>query len=246
MNAVPEEQNEQVVDIGIAQGVGRENEIYTRRFSDAEEATRRAVWKVLTAEYFQNFISHNDTVVDIGAGDGHFIKNIKAKRRVAVDLSPHVQALTEHGIEVHQIQADKFCDTFVGEADVVFMSNFLEHLPDKRTLLAVLEECRKALKPGGSIIILQPNIRLVGTAYWDYIDHHISLTEHSLVEGLEVSGFTIVDVIARFLPYTAKSRTGRFLSGERAAVFTQVYLKFPLLWKLFGKQSLVIATPDSK
>ena len=33
------------------------------------------------------------------------------------------------------------------------MSNFLEHLPDKRVLLEVLEECRQALRPGGTLMI---------------------------------------------------------------------------------------------
>ena len=225
------------------QGTGLENEIYTRRFSDSEEATREEVWKVLCAEFFQKYVSKDDVVVDIGAGDGLFAKNIKARKVVAVDLSEHVNELSKHGIEVLQYPADRFAEHLSEKADVVFMSNFLEHLPDKRTMLRVFEESRRVLKPGGSIVILQPNIRLVGTAYWDYVDHHIPLTEHSLIEGLEVCGFNIVDVIPAFLPYTAKSRLGKMAGGSNTVMFTRLFLKFPLLWKIFGKQSLVVATP---
>lgn len=224
------------------QGTGRENEIYTRRFSGPEERTRAQVWEVLCKEYFQYMISPNDVVIDIGAGDGLFCKNIKAKRVIAVDLSEHVNELRASGVEVLQLPADRFVDRLSEQADVIFMSNFLEHLPDKRTLLRVFEECSRALKPGGSIIILQPNIRLVGPKYWDYIDHHIALTEHSLVEALEVSGFNIVKVIARFLPYTAKSALGKFVGGDNTAKITSFYLRYPFLWNFFGKQSLVVAT----
>lgn len=231
---------DEVVEDG--QGVGLENEIYTSRFSEEQEETRKTVWEILCAEFFQQFISPTDVVVDIGAGDGLFAKNIKAKQVIAVDLSPHVQELTKHGIEVLQLPADRFADKLSTKADVVFMSNFLEHLPDKRVMLRVFEECHRVLKPGGSVIILQPNIRLVGAAYWDYVDHHNPLTEHSLIEGLEVCGFNIVKVIPRFLPYTAKSKLGKAAGGKNTALFTRLYLRFPILWRLFGKQSLVVAT----
>ena len=80
------------------------------------------------------------------------------------------------------------------------MSNFLEHMPDKMVLLAVLEECKRALKPGGRVVILQPNIRYAGPQYWDYIDHHIALTEHSLKEALEICGFKIQKIVPQFCP----------------------------------------------
>lgn len=225
------------------QGTGVENEIYTRRFSAAEEQTRQIVWRVLCQEFFQPMIGKDDVVIDIGAGDGLFTKNISARRRIAVDLSPHVNELSKHGIEVFQVPADRFNDQLSEKADFIFMSNFLEHLPDKRTLLRVFEECHRALKTSATIVILQPNIRLVGPRYWDYIDHHIALTESSLVEALEVSNFNVVKVIARFLPYTAKSRLGQVVSGERTEAFTRFYLNNPVLWQFFGKQSLVVATP---
>ena len=233
----------EIQSVSTDRGIGFENEIYTRRFSEVEEQTRDATWNVLVRDYFQGYVSPDDVVVDIGAGDGLFIKKIKAGRKIAVDLSPHVQMLKEHNIEVYQLPADQFAQEIGCKADVIFMSNFCEHLPDKRTLLQVFEECYQALKPGGSIVILQPNIRLVGTAYWDYVDHHIPLTEHSLIEGLEVSGFNVVKVIPRFLPYTAKSTLGRLISGQNVERMAETYLKFPILWRLFGKQSLVVATP---
>jgi SAM-dependent methyltransferase len=127
------------------------------------------------------------------------------------------------------------------KADLIFMSNFLEHMPDKATLLNILAECKRCLKPGGKVMILQPNIRFVGVSYWDYIDHHIALTEHSLKEALEISGFKIDKLIPQFLPYTAKSGVGKISSLLPTKLVVSIYLKFPLLWKLFGAQTFVVA-----
>lgn len=228
------------------EGVSLESEIYARRFSAAEEATRETTWKVLCAEFLQKFISQEDMVIDLGAGDGHFSRNIRARRRVAVDLSEHVLDLSRHGVETLVAPGTRFADLLDEKADVVFMSNFLEHLPNKRVLLEVFEECRRALKPEGKLIILQPNIRYVGPAYWDYIDHHIALTEFSLVEGLEACGFRVDRLIPRFLPYTARSKIGRAARGRSAAWLIRAYLRLPFLWRFLGQQTFVTARADSR
>jgi hypothetical protein len=80
-----------------------------------------------------------------------------------------------------------------------------------------------------------PNIRFVGGAYWDFWDHHLALTDISLVELLEIQKFQMERVIDRFLPYT--------MVNHRSApeFLVRAYLKVPPLWKFLGKQFLVIA-----
>ena len=89
---------------------------------------------------------------------------------------------------------------------VVFMSNFLEHLPGKQEVFDTLEECKRILEIGGKILILQPNIRFLPGNYWDFFDHHTPLSDRSLVEALGALGMRIVKSYPRFLPYTTKSR----------------------------------------
>ena len=84
--------------------------------------------------------------------------------------------------------------------------------------------------------MLQPNIRYVGNDYWMFFDHITPLDEHSLAEAMQLAGFTIESIIPRFLPYTTKSRL------PRALWLVKLYLRVPLLWRLFGKQTLVVAT----
>lgn len=218
-----------------AQGVGREDALYARRYSPRQVRAREHTWEVLCRDFLQPYVAPTDTVVDLGAGEGFFIRNIRAARRIAVDLSQHCRALEAQGIEVMIAPATDFARHLQSRVDVVFMSNLLEHLPSKRIVLDVLEECHGALRPGGLLLVLQPSIRYVGPAYWDYIDHHIALTEHSLVEALEVTGFTVERLIPRFLPYTAKSALGNL------AFLVRIYLRVPFLWRIFGQQSFAVA-----
>jgi len=222
------------------QSSGSEHLIYHRRFNSAERKVREITWKILCRDFFQALIPTNACVIDLGAGDGLFIRNIKARRKIAVDLSDHVNALSGDDIEVWQIPASEMKSHCAGEVDIVFMSNFLEHLPNKYLLLEVIADCKSILRSRGRLIIMQPNIRYVGSAYWDYIDHHIALTEYSIVEALEVNGIEIEMLIPRFFPYTVKSQIGRFASGKYTEQLITLYLKFPMLWKLFGKQTLVL------
>lgn len=52
--------------------------------------------------------------------------------------------------------------------DVVFTSNFLEHLPDKPSVDGTIAEAYRCLKKGGRLICLGPNIKYVNGAYWDF------------------------------------------------------------------------------
>jgi ubiquinone/menaquinone biosynthesis C-methylase UbiE len=115
------------------------------------------------------------------------------------------------------------------------MSNFLEHLPSKQAVFDTLAEARRILRKGGRLMILQPNVRLLPGAYWDFFDHHTPLTERSLVEALTNLDMRLVRVIGRFLPYTTKS----FL--PQAPILVRLYLRFPPAWWLLGKQSFVLA-----
>lgn len=225
-----------------SEGVGKELTVYNRRFSDTQDAVRSAVWGVLCKDFFQRYVSPEDTVVDLGAGDGLFIQNIRAQHRIAVDISEHVKALDDRSIEVLIAPATALPTVIDREVDLIFMSNFLEHLPTRKILLEVFDACWQVLKPGGKILILQPNVRYVGAAYWDYIDHHIALTEHSLTEALEITHFQVEELIPRFLPYTMKSRLGSVTAAVKGPQeqLIRAYLKMPFLWRFFGQQTFVV------
>ncbi len=208
--------------------------IYDLRFTTMLKY-RMAVWQVLTGEFFQAYVPANATVLDLGCGYGEFINQIRCGAKYAMDLNPSApQHLAK---DVRFLQQD--CSTrwqLPDESlDVVFTSNFFEHLPDKLALRNTLLEARRCLRPGGRLIALGPNIKYVQGAYWDFWDHFLCLTELSLGEALVNNGYRIHRSYARFLPY---SMVG---APQFPLALVRLYLKLRPAWPLFGKQFLVIA-----
>ncbi|PYL04662.1 MAG: class I SAM-dependent methyltransferase [Verrucomicrobia bacterium] len=118
--------------------------------------------------------------------------------------------------------------------DVVFSSNFFEHLPSKSALSETLAQAWRCLRPGGKLIAMGPNIRFLPGRYWDFWDHQIPLTHLALLEVLRLRGFKPVKVFDRFLPYTLIN------TRPYPLLFLRIYLKLPFMFRFFGKQFLVI------
>jgi SAM-dependent methyltransferase len=211
------------------------DKLYRQRFPESELARKNALWEVLCTEFFQQHVNRTDTVVDIGAGYCEFINNIIAARKIAVDLNPDVKRFAAADVRVINAPCTALAEIGSASVDVVFMSNFLEHLPSKQLVLDTFREAHRILRANGRIIVLQPNIRFLPGEYWDFFDHHTPLTDRSLVEGLRLAGFMPETVIPRFLPYTTRSRL------PSAAFLVRLYLRVRLAWRFLGKQALVVA-----
>ena len=208
--------------------------IYAHRFKNFE-IERDRIWRVLAASYFQMWVRPTDAVLDIGAGYCEFINNIEAKEKFALDVNPMTRLRAVSNVTV---SLQDVCRSWPMESetiDVAFSSNFFEHLPSKEDLSHCLQESRRVLRHGGLIILMGPNIRFCPGIYWDFFDHHLPLSDRSMAEALELSGFEKRLVIPRFLPFT--------MSGKRppAAIFVRLYLLMPILWRILGKQFLIVA-----
>jgi len=214
--------------------------LYNRRFSGDELVDKQVLWTTLCREFLEKYIAPDSTVLDLGAGRCEFINTVRAKRRIAVDPNPASAALAAPGVEVLQLFSTDMGVLLDGEVDVVFASNFLEHVADKNVLLQTLHECHRILRPGGRMIVLMPNIRYLPGRFWDYLDHHVPLTHVSRVEALELTGFEPEVVIPKFLPYTVKDS-----KLPVRAELIRLYLRMPLAWKLVGKQMFVVARRTS-
>ncbi|MEV4621907.1 methyltransferase domain-containing protein [Asanoa sp. NPDC049573] len=210
-------------------------QLYDDRFDAAELESKRVLWEALCRGFFDRYVDPDDTVVDLAAGTCEFSNAIRAKRKIAVDLNPDTPKFAVDA-DVVVAPSDDIAAIDDGTADVVFTSNFFEHLPDKRALLRTLGETRRILRPGGRLLVLMPNLRFVGQRYWDYFDHHLPLTHLSLVEGLGLAGFETDEVIPRFLPYTVKDSPVRVRPA-----FVRAYLRLRPAWRVFGRQMFVVA-----
>lgn len=213
--------------------------LYSHRFPTDDLEQKDAIWSVLCSHFFQKYVPRDAVVLDVGAGYCEFLRNIECRERLAVDLNEDVRKFAPPGTRVIVAPSHALRGQIADESvDVVFVSNFFEHLPDKQCFIATLREIGRVLRRGGKLLVLQPNIRAVGDRYWDFVDHQIALTDKSLAEGVASVGLTVLEVIPKFLPYTTRSRVPQHPS------LVHLYLKMSFIWRFMGGQTWLVATKN--
>ena len=208
--------------------------IYQNRFEE-DLSFRKQMWKVLCSDFFQKYIPDHATVLELGCGYCEFINHIKAAKKFGVDLNPDSRKYASPEVTVIEAKSADLSKAFNNESvDVVFMSNFLEHL-ERKEITQTLAEAHRCLKKGGVLLILQPNIRYLVHEYWRFIDHITPIDDRAICELLLSLQFSSVGSLSRFLPYTTKGRL------PKSTLLLKLYLKLPFLFRIFGKQAFIKA-----
>jgi SAM-dependent methyltransferase len=211
--------------------------LYAYRFRDIDQARRQAVWAEI-ARYLYERLGSPRSILDPAAGRGEFISAVPAADRWGVDLLEQSD-LESSGVTMiiaDIMDAELPPDYFDG----VFLSNFLEHLPDQAAVATVLAKLRDAMRPSGRIAIMGPNYRYCAKDYFDCADHTLILTHVGLEEHVYAAGFEILSVAPRFLPYSFRGLL------PPSPALTRTYLRTPALWRALGKQFLVIGRKPAK
>lgn len=215
--------------------------LYENRFDSQQQKAKRALWKALIDDFLQAYVPSNSTVLDIAGGYCEFINQVSASSKYLIDLNPDCRLFASPEVNIMNIdildeyqQAKVEDDSF----DVIFVSNFFEHLENQDRLFEVLRFCRQKLKPGGRLLVIQPNFKYSYREYFDFIDHYLPITHLSLVEVLEALNFRVNTLIPRFLPFSTKGRPS-------AVWMLKLYLKLPIAWKILGGQMFVEAVKSA-
>jgi SAM-dependent methyltransferase len=213
-----------------ASGINYER-LYAYRFRDVDQANRQAVWNEI-ARYVYERLGEPGSVLDPAAGRGEFITAVPAADRWGVDLvrqgdleSAGVKMIIGDIMDV-ELPREHF--------DGVFLSNFLEHLPDQEAVATVLAKLRDAMQPGGRIAIMGPNFRYCAKNYFDCADHTVILSHIGIEEHVYAAGFEVESVAPRFLPFSFRGVL------PPSPLLTRTYVRTPALWRLLGKQFLAI------
>jgi SAM-dependent methyltransferase len=198
-----------------------------------EDPARAVVWRAV-AEHLAPWVPPRAHVLEVGAGYCEWINNVSAARRVALDVWPEFVRYVANGVEPVVADAATELRTLGASTfDVVLASNILEHfVPD--VAASVAGDVASLLKPGGRLIIIQPNFKYASRHYFDDYTHRAVFTHISLPNLLKARGFDIDVVRPRFLPYSMRN--------SRLPIRTwtvRAYLASPI--KPFAGQMLVIA-----
>ena len=157
----------------------------------------------------------------------------RADRR---DLNPEVGAFAPPGTRVLLASSDDLRAHLTdASVDVVFASNFFEHLPSKDAFIKTLAEILRAApwwEAAGA-----PTEHLGGRRQLLGLHRSPHCAERSFVgRAVEMTGFTILQLWPRFLPYTTRSKV------PQHPLLVRLYLAFPPAWRLMGGQTWLVAT----
>ena len=194
---------------------------------------REIVWQTLCANFFDKLIQPHFHVLELGAGYGHFINNVRCASKTAVDQWPGMLNFLQPSVRGHLGSVTDLSFLEDASVDFVFASNLFEHLT-QQDFACCLAEIRRTLRPGGTLNILQPNYRLAYKEYFDDYTHVSVYSDSSLSDFLCANGFKVVQAKPGFLPFSIKASTGNVWPW-----LIKLYLSSP--WKPLAKQMFLRA-----
>ena len=195
---------------------------------------REVLWQTLYHYYFSRLIAETDCVLELGAGYGHFINQVSAKKSIALDAWAGFVDYLRPGIETHVGDVTDLSFLPSSSIDFAFASNLFEHI-SQENFGSVLSQLRRVLTPEGTLNIVQPNYYYSYREYFDDYTHRAIYTHVSISDFLSANGFQVIECRPRFLPLTVKSRL------PVSPLLIRLYLNSP--WKPLGKQMFVRARP---
>jgi SAM-dependent methyltransferase len=152
--------------------------------------------------------------LDVGCGTGYMAEAVLRDHPglsvTAVDASlPFLRHVTARlsGHEVLQVDARRL--PFRDEFDVAGAFDVIEHLDEDE---AVLAEMRRALRPGGGLLVTVPQHPWLWSTVDDFSRHRRRYTRRELVARTERAGFAVLRVTSLFaltLPMQAAARLRR-------------------------------------
>jgi SAM-dependent methyltransferase len=178
-----------------------ERPLYIKRITEDLEW-----WRIVYNERYDLFDKHlksnTKRIIEIGCGLGHFLETGKERGWTTLGIEPSKKSASyarNLGLEVINEMLSNNNVSSLGEFDVVYLQEVLEHSNDPQTFLKI---CLKLVKPGGIICIAVPNDfnplqkgltkELAYPSWWVTQLHINYFSFDSLEELLKSIGFDII------------------------------------------------------
>ena len=205
-------------------------------------------FKSFTAYYKANYLARlpqdrDTSILVVSCGPGYLVNMLREhgyRNVLGIDSDPvKVQHARRHGLPCDTARAFDFLEGRTSAYDVIIPEQELNHLTLDETV-DFLRLCRTALRPGGQVIVYAMNGAnpFVGSENLSHnIDHFYNVTEYSLQQILELSGFSNVRVFALKLYVFWKNP----LNYVGLAVTSVLELLLRGVFVLYGKKVKVLS-----
>jgi 2-polyprenyl-3-methyl-5-hydroxy-6-metoxy-1,4-benzoquinol methylase len=206
-------------------------------------------YKSFSAYYRANYLSRipadrDAKILVISCGPGYLVDLLAQsgyRHVLGIDSDDaKVEHARRRGLPCEVAQVFPFLAAHqTGEYECIIPEQELNHLTIEETI-AFLKLCRRALRPGGSIIVYAMNGAnpLVGSENLAHnIDHFYNLTEYSIGQLLQIGGFDHVRPFALKLYVFWKNP----LNYVGLAVTSLLEAAMKVIFKLYGKKVSIVS-----
>jgi SAM-dependent methyltransferase len=168
----------------------------------AEDRLPASAYPVQLADWLHTEVFRGPGVlVDVGCGRGDYLRAFAAKGYDVIGIDSAASAVRLAGkirVELADVERDGL--PLPGRSvDYVYSKSVIEHLQKPAAMLA---ECHRVLKPGGTAVIMTPSWRHTSRVFYEDFTHVSPFTQNGLQDAMTISGFSSVDVrIFWQLPY---------------------------------------------
>ncbi len=205
-------------------------------------------YQSFTAYYEANYLAHlpqdrTIAILVVSCGPGYLVNMLREQgyaNVLGIDSDPaKVAHARRHGLPCETAHAFEFLEDRSAAYDVIIPEQELNHLTLDETV-DFLRLCGRALRPAGRVIVYAMNGAnpLVGSENLSHnIDHFYNVTEYSLQQILQLSGFADVRVFALKLYVFWKNP----LNYVGLAVTAVLELALRGVFRLYGKKVRVLS-----
>jgi SAM-dependent methyltransferase len=206
-------------------------------------------YKSFSAYYRANYLPHipadrNARILVISCGPGYLVDLLAAsgyRNVLGIDSdAAKVEHARRRGLNCQVAEVFPFLALYQsGEYDCIVPEQELNHLTIDETI-AFFESCRRALRPGGTIIVYAMNGAnpLVGSENLAHnIDHFYNVTEYSIGQLLQLGGFQNVRPFALKLYVFWKNP----LNYVGLAITSVMEAAMRLIFTLYGKKVRILS-----
>jgi SAM-dependent methyltransferase len=174
----------------------------------------------LVAELLDRHFPSASSFLEVGCGNGFVLSGLGGNgltRIAGSDLHPSgLLRARERLPDTELLQMDARHIPYENEWDVIGAFDVLEHIEQDRDVLA---EFRRALRPGGGIIVSVPQHPALWGPFDEYAHHVRRYTRRELVEKVQTAGFVVrrtTSFVSTLLPAMVLSRLRQRLRGAQA------------------------------